>query len=327
MVRYGNRQASLKSPLQTLVLRIALAALCVTSAFPLNAKTVAIVVSQDSASYHKIARVIEQELKVDQRLQVRRLGIAEIGAGGSALADADLLLTIGHEAALLALQQRGARPLLCAFVSESAFETAVLQHFDSIDAGLKAGIWALYFDQPAERVFQLARKIVPEARTAGLALGPVLQTQQQNLEKLARQVKLELRTAVVAANDNPVKTLKPLVQQTDLMIALPDKALWHSQTAKWLLYLAYRRSKPVIAFSARFTEVGAVASLFTKPQDIAEQAAKISRLMLDQPSPGQIYWPDKFHIRTNLSVARSLGLKLLDAKDYQRQIMLAEGSP
>ena len=166
--------------------------------------------------------------------------------------------------------------------------------------------------------------IVPAARVAGLALGPVLQTQQPSLEQQARQVELELRTAELSPDSNPVKILEPLVAQTDLMIALPDKAQWYSQTAKWLLYLAYQRSKPVIAFSARFTEVGAVASLYTDPRDIADQATTITLEMLDRHGPGQIYWPEKFHISTNPSVARSLGLRLLDEKDYQSKIRSGE---
>lgn len=324
MLTYGSRQPQLKSPFRALVYRVALAVFCIASSLPLHAKTLAIIVSLDSARYHEIARNIARELQSIHKLQVVQLKSSEIDPRGTALTDADILLTIGNEAAGKVLQQRDARPLLCTFLSQSAFETDLLQHFDSIDAGLKSGISALYFEQPPQRIFQFARMIVPDAQVAGLALGPVLQAQQPSLEQQARQVKLELRTAVVSPDSNPVKILEPLVAQTDLMIALPDKAQWHSQTAKWLLYLAYQRSKPVIAFSARFTKVGAVASLYTKPEDIAEQATTIALEMLDKPGPGQIYWPEKFHISTNPSVARSLGLQLLDEKDYRSKISSSE---
>jgi ABC-type uncharacterized transport system substrate-binding protein len=319
VVTYGSKQPQLRSPFRALVYRLALAVFGLVS-IPLHAKTLAIIVSLEGARYHEIARDIERELQSTPKLQVLRLKSSEIDPRGTVLAAADILLTIGNEAAEKALQQRGARPLLCTFLSQSAFETELLQHFDSIDAGLTAGISALYFEQPPQRIFQLARMIVPEARVAGLALGPVLQTQQPRLEQQALQVKLELRTAVVSPDSNPVEIFEPLVTQTDLMIALPDKAQWHSQTAKWLLYVAYQRSKPVIAFSERFTEVGAVASLYTKPRDIADQATAITLEMLDKPGPGQIYWPEKFHISTNPSVARSLGLRLLDEKDYRSKI-------
>lgn len=320
MLTHGSRQPQLKSPCRALVYRIALAVFCIVSSFSLQAETLAIIVSLDGARYHDIARNIARELQSTRKLQVVQLKSSELDPRGRALTDADILLTIGSEAAGKALQQRGTRPLLCTFLSQSAFETELLQHFDSIDAGLKSGISALYFEQPPQRIFQLARMIAPDAKVAGLALGPVLQTQQPSLEQQARQVKLELRTAVLSPDSNPVKTLEPLVAQSDLMIALPDKAQWHSQTAKWLLYLAYQRSKPVIAFSARFTEVGAVASLYTKPEDIAEQATSIALEMPDTPGPGRIYWPEKFHISTNPAVARSLGLQLLDEKDYRSKI-------
>ena len=296
--------------------RIALAVLCACSMPALQAQqSLVIVVSGEDSQLQEIAGTIAQNLDPG-RTRVRRISASR----GDSLADADLVISVGNEAATVALARRDTQTLLCAFVSESTFKQELIRQFGSVAGGLKAGVSGLYFEQPPERMFKLARLVVPGAQVAGMALGPVLQQQKPRLMELAQIAGLELLTAKVSADSNPVKTLDPLVRQADLVMAMPDKAHWHSQTAKWLLYLTYRRSKPMIAFSARYTDAGAVASLHSEPTDIAEQTAAIATSMLDNKGPGAIYWPEKFHVSTNPAVARALGLALLDAKDYERQI-------
>ncbi len=316
MAIYSRISAGVGCGIRSFARRIALAVLCACSIPALQAQSLVIIVSGEDNDLQAIAQSIERGLQPG-RTRVRHLSGPQLDSFGP---DADLVISIGNEAATVALARRDEQPLLCAFVSESTFRQELLRHFDSVASGLEAGVSGLYFEQPPERMFQLASLVVPEARIAGLALGPVLEPQQARLVQLAQRQGLELLTVAIGANANPVKILDPLVKRADVVLAMADKAQWHSQTAKWLLYLTYRRSKPVIAFSARYTDAGAVASLHSRRSDIAEQTTAVARKMLESPGPGAIYWPDKFHVSTNPAVARSLGLTLLDAKDYERQI-------
>ncbi len=327
MVKCGSFSANKKGlRIRALAYCRVLAALCICCIPSLHAERLTIIVSGESAGLHAAALTIERKLQAASTI-VKQLDGPDIGLQEAALADSDLLISIGNEAAAIALRSRNTQPLLCAFVSESTFRQELLKQFDSISAGLQAGVSALYFEQPPERMFELARLVVPDAKIAGMALGPVLQQQQKRLARQAHSSGLELRSIVVGADSNLVKALDPLVRQADLMMAMPDKAQWHSQTAKWLLYLTYRRAKPVIAFSARYTEAGAVASLYTQADDITEQAAAVATKLLAKPGPGAIYWPEKFHVSTNLSVAKALGLPLLDASDYERLLSSAGVKP
>jgi ABC-type uncharacterized transport system substrate-binding protein len=285
----------------------------------LPAQSLVVIVSGEDSSLQAIARTIERDLAPGGK-RVRHVSGPQLASLGTLETDADLVISIGNAAATVALATRDEQPLLCAFVSESTFRKELLKHFDSVAAGLGADVSAIYFEQPPERMFKLASLVVPGARVAGMALGPVLELQQARLLQLAQGQGLELLTLAIEADANPIKTLDPLVKRADVLMAMPDKAQWHSRTAKWLLYLAYRRSKPVIAFSARYTDAGAVASLYSRRRDVAEQTTAVARKMLASPVPGAIYWPEKFQVSTNPVVARALGLTLLDAKDYERLI-------
>jgi putative ABC transport system substrate-binding protein len=244
----------------------------------------------------------------------------------AALRDSDALISFGAAAADSALEFRGDKPLLCALISQSAFTQILSRHFASPQAGLEDGVTALYLNQPEQRFFALTRLLVPGAKSGGAALGPLLASHQAQLVKKAQGVQLELQTAIIDSNSNPVALLDPLVKSVDVMVVMPDKAEWNHQTAKWLLYLSYRRRIPLIAFSKRYTEAGALASLYSSHSDVADEAATLMAAILKQPGPGSIHWPSQFSISTNASVARTLNLPLRSDVYYKQQLTAGEQS-
>lgn len=252
--------------------------------------------------------------------------VVNIDNASLALRDSDALVSFGAAAAEKALEFRGDKPLLCALISQSAFTKILSRHFASQQAGLQAGVTALYLNQPDQRVFELTRLLVPGAKTTGAALGPMLASHQPELVESAQRAQLELQTAIIDSNNNPVAQLDPLVKSVDVMVVMPDKAEWNHQTAKWLLYLSYRRRIPLIAFSRRYAEAGALASLYSSHSDVAAEAATLIAAILKQPGPGSIHWPSQFSVSTNASVARTLGLPLRSSEYYEQQLAAGKHS-
>lgn len=285
-----------------------------------------IILSEDGFKYRAVAKQIVQELQPLHPIKTISIDAAQIAQQSATLADSSMLLSLGSAGAEAALRHRGDKPVLCALISESAFHAILLRHFNSIEAGLQAGVSALYLDQPEQRLYQLAHLISPTAQRVGTALGPNLQSRSTALQAHARSVGLELQTVLVESDRNPVKLLDPLMQSIDMLVVMPDTPEWNNNTAKWLLYLAYRRAKPVIGFSRRYTEAGAVASLYTDTDDVVTETAAIAAQLLDNPVPGSIYWPQRFTISTNHTVARKLQLTLREEQYYVRNIVALEGA-
>lgn len=236
----------------------------------------------------------------------------------------DLLLSLGSKAAARAMENRGNSPLLCALISRDAFLATLEQEHVATDKALQQGIAVLYLDQPTQRIFDLAHLVVPRARLAGTVLGPILQSQEGRLAADARKAGLSLKTGALGDDKNPVSALNNLVAAVDVVVALPDKVSFNRQTARWLLYLSFHRQVPLVAYSRRYTEAGALASVYSAGADVAREAAAISAHMLEQPGAGNIYWPGKFRVSVNHKVARSLHLELRTSEYYATELARLE---
>lgn len=288
-------------------------------------RTVDLVIGDKYRDYRELTALFEKKLQDELPRYTLHFSSTKAKSYAPDPDQADIIVSFGKKAARKALETRGATPLLCVLIGRAAFQSLVKQRYGSTEAGLQAGVSALYLDQPNERIFQLAKLIVPDASSAGLVTGPVLNKQASTLKSQASHVGLDLHTVALKQDTNPVVTLDPLVRTEDVMLALPDKAGISRQTAKWLLYLSYQRGKPLIGYSGRFTEAGAVASVYSSKDDIAANAAELAApLLLNNGGPGVVHPPQHFSVSLNKTVARKLDLDLKSAKHYQREILRLE---
>jgi putative ABC transport system substrate-binding protein len=125
------------------------------------------------------------------------------------------------------------------------------------------------------------------------------------------------------ADRNPLKALEPIIKYNDMFLALPDQARVARATAKWALHLAYRYRKPVIGFSEKYLQAGAIASLYSSPQNFARQTAELLPSILSESSNGDpLYYPRYFTVGLNPRVAANLKITL--ANDIQQQLQASE---
>ena len=104
-----------------------------------------------------------------------------------------------------------------------------------------------------------------------------------------------------------------------------------AQHAKWLLYMAYQRSRPVLAYSQAFVDAGAIAAVYSTPAQIGREAGEIIVRILSDPDSSMAYllamrYPRYFTVGTNRSVARSLGIQLPDATAMTAELQRMESS-
>lgn len=282
-----------------------------------------IVVGGDNFDYQAIARRFGKALQ--ERLGAATPSIEVLKPSHPLAADRyDLLLSLGSKAAARALDHRGNSPLLCALISRDAFLATLEQKGLATDSALRQGIAVLYLDQPTQRIFDLAHLVVPRARLAGTVMGPILQHQETDLVTDARRAGLSLKTSTLTGDENPVSALNSLVGAVDVVVALPDKVSFNRQAARWLLYLSFHRQVPLVAYSRRYTEAGALASVYSASADVAREAAAISTRMLEQPGTGDIYWPGTFRVSVNHKVARNLHLDVRTGEYYATELAKLE---
>ena len=202
------------------------------------------------------------------------------------------------------------------------------QSYDAIKAALPTSrnLSAITLDQPLPRQLALLRHTLPQARTIGVLLGPSSTAQADALEQAAPPL------AVVSEHAEAELLLLPALKQvlaaSDVLLSLPDPRIFNRNTAQTILLTSYRYQKPVIGFSKAYVTAGALAAVFSTPQQIARQAAELI-LALD---PGQaalpsVSHPRYFSVAVNHQVARSLGIEIRDESALTELLRSEEETP
>lgn len=256
-----------------------------------------VLMSENSALYQLVADEIRRSYK--QPIQL----YSADSAPSQALLDKGLNIAIGARACEQLLQHSGNADLICTFIPSTTFES-----LSSLYSNGQRRLSAVYLDQPLQRQLRLARLLAPDAKSIGTMFGPFSSQSKSLFDLTALTEHLTPVSITLDDSDNPIERLKPLIQQSDVFLALPDRALFNRATAKWLLYITLQQKVPVIGFSKTYVEAGALAAVYSTPAQIGRQTGELLReLDLSQPLPQPAY-PKYFNVSSNPIVARTLDL-------------------
>lgn len=292
------------------------------------AAQVLVVLSENSAGYEGVA----QELRAD--LQSERGGSLRIdstvaarlhGIDAHAYETYELVVTVGLGAAQAAtgVQVTAPPPTLCLLIPRQAFRKL------KTSAASRERLSALFIDQPLSRQLDLLRLALPERHRVGVIYGPSSIELAAELGEQAAQRSLRLATATVQASSEVYPALQKVLQDSDLLLLLPDPVAVNADTAYGLLLTTYRADVPVVGFSAGLLKAGALVSLYSTAQQQGRQGARIAARILAHgamPMPPPEY-PDDFTVAVNESVARSLGLHLPAEAELRRALGDADAHP
>ncbi len=296
--------------------------LCLTPGTATAGAAVTFVLSSDASHY----RVVSEGLKERLRAAHPRVETATRLMGEDLPpATGELFVTLGSRATLEFLAAHPGVPQLGLFVTESAWDqsTAV----DELAGDAPKAV--IFVDQPVARYIMLAAALAPEARTLGVALGPVSGQYRDDLQAEAKRRGKALVVADLPPDGNPLRVLTPLIHSSDLFLAVPDQNLFNRNIARWALQLAFKRRIPIIGFSRSYTRAGAVASVFTSPADIIHQAgAWLENYFSPAPPAWGARPPEAFSLHFNRSVATALGIdaERLDDVHQRMKTMVREAS-
>jgi ABC-type uncharacterized transport system substrate-binding protein len=172
---------------------------------------------------------------------------------------------------------------------------------------------ALFIDQPLARQLDLVRRALPGKRQVGVILGPTSAALQNELKLRARERALNLNLAEVTDSAGIYAALQTVVHKSDVLLVVPDPVATNADTVYGLLLSSYRAQIPVVGFSEGLAKAGALVSVFSTARQQGDQGAEIAARVLSGagalPPP---QYPKYFTVRTNPSVARSLGLRMED---------------
>ena len=266
-----------------------------------------VALAEEGGAYDEAAAVLKQELatQID-------LNIAHWRAMFSARdAVPDLIVTVGV-AALDGVVERLGRwdeswarvPVLAIMLPQAVFDAR------QADPQLaRRPFSAALIDQPIGRQLALIKRALPQYQRIGVLAGVQSRQVLDVLDKEAHARGLSVRKSQwVNAAEDVYPALKQAIEESDVILALPDPLIYNSANLQNILLTMYRARTPLIAFSPAYVKAGAVLAVYSTPAQVARRAAEMLRQWQSGRGLPLPQKPREFEVAVNERVAASLGL-------------------
>lgn len=226
-----------------------------------------------------------------------------------------LLVTIGVNAARRVAELQSATPRLYTLIPLS---TAASLNMDESSASTSA----IYLDQPFTRHLNLIKLIGTGKQVVGVLFGPVTQDSSAVLKLAAAELGISIRQETVTEQSQVGPALRRLLEESDLLLALPDPLVYNQNTIFNILLSSYHNQVPVVGFSASYVKAGALLAVYSTPSNIGRQIAETIRQFVTTGSNAlpDAAFPRYFSIEVNRNVARSLDIDLPSAIELQKHL-------
>jgi hypothetical protein len=299
------------------VLLLVLAAACSLFAGAASASSLLVVSDPKSATHQRIVERLAARLegRLDQAGQPVARFVGEQQFAGLGLGEKDrvLVVTIGARAAASTAGVPPGASLLNVFLP--------LATHRNLQQGSAHASAAIVLDQPLSRQLAVARALLPDARRAAM-LGSAQPADPLPLPPgQPNAFGFELRTSLVEEGAAPVDAIRDVLRNGDVVIMTFDPRVYTPVMAKWLLYLASQKQTPIIGFSHALLEAGALASVYSTPEQIADQTIEAIEDWLENGrAPRGIAYPRYYHLGINGRVARQLGVEVPGEPELERHV-------
>jgi putative tryptophan/tyrosine transport system substrate-binding protein len=285
-----------------------------------QAATVALVLSDDSAVYQETADAIESGIGGGHKLV--RVVADKLAASESSLAEAKLMLAVGVKAAEQIAARAGKTPVLAILVPRDWYLKGGRTRLS--EGGRISD--AVVLDQPYSRQMRLIKSSLPGVAKVGVIVGQGHAGQLAEMETAAHAQQLQLVSAVVDSEAGLVEALEKTLAESDTLLAVPDPVALNRNTVQSLFITSYRYRDPVVGYSKSLSRAGALVSLFSTSAQIGRQAGEVAQKLLAGGKHPGLQWPKYFSVSINSHVARSLDIELPAEEDLLRNLQEGSGN-
>lgn len=276
---------------------------------------VTVVLSESSGAYLEFSDALRE------KLLNKNVYLNVVDDPGEAIPEQGLIVAVGMKAAT-AIAGSSAHAILNVFVPRAGYEK--LLHDFPLRAASKT-CSAIFLDQPAERQVRLIEALLPGKRSIGILLDSYPPDDLAQLRQRMAKHKLILHEHKIGPDFPLHVALQHVLDSSDVLLALPDAAIYNSSTIRNILLASYHSGDPVIGFSPSYVKAGALAAVFSTPAQIAAQAAMaIQRYGETRMLPAAQH-SQQFEVSTNEQVSRSLGLTIKSAEELHQEISAIMG--
>jgi hypothetical protein len=227
-----------------------------------------------------------------------------------------LYIAVGTRSLEYLLNEKFDAHILAIFISRVSFQQ-ILSAYGGNTPGLK--ISAIYSDPSPLQQFFLAKHLFPHGPKASVIISSKTAFLKAELEKAAELASIPLHVSVQTEQKNLNKTLHDL-QNSGILIALPDSSVYNKDSIQQIILSAYRRNQSIIGFSRQLVSAGSLATVYSDADDIRQDLIDHISHYIEYKALKPSAYPRSFNIDINERVAKSYNLVLPDKSVLKQRI-------
>lgn len=184
---------------------------------------------------------------------------------------------------------------------------------------------AIFLDQPIERHLRLIKAMLPNKHHIGVLIHKTPVIDLPDLRHRAAKHKLVLHEKQFSEENQLYPALQEILNSSDVLFALPDISIYNVSTMRNILMATYRTGDPVVGFSQSYVKAGALAAVYSTPEQVAEQAVKAILQYGETRTLPAAQHPQLYEVLVNEQVAYSLGLTVKSSAELHQEISAITG--
>jgi putative ABC transport system substrate-binding protein len=165
----------------------------------------------------------------------------------------------------------------------------------------------------ADKQLAIIRKILPQFKTAGLLYDPQRsEWMVRSIQSAASQDGISVKAYSVNKAEAVPNALIEMAGKIDFFWMLPDLTVVSPQTVEFFLLFSMESGTPLLAFSEKYAERGALLAISADPYDMGRQAGEMALHILNGVDANTIPQEDarKAMVTINLTIAKRIGVKI-----------------
>ncbi len=187
----------------------------------------------------------------------------------------------------------------------------VMAVLSEADRALPPNISGVSMEIPPAAYFAAMKQVFPSAKQVGLLYDP------RNSETFVEEASRDARAAGLELSDRKLPdpaglaaALGSMRDTIDILWILPDPTVVTPETIDYLLRFSIQNNIPLFAFSKKYVEMGAIASLDVDPYDMGAQAADIAKGIAAGGKGSVRVYARKTRLSINGKAANKMGVKI-----------------
>ena len=290
--------------------------------FSAHAADVVFVLSKDAKPYQQFVESVRQSLDTSEAGRNITSRVVLIDEYIEAPDSYKLIIPVGTKATRSVVNTNTRQPVLSTLIPSTVYFDVV----NNAQPNIRQKTSGVFIDHPFKRYVDFINQINPEWKRLGLLSS---ENNKQIKEEISgvENGKFKIYHEKVKKTDEVIQTLNRVLEDSNVFLTLADPVILNSSTAHGILLSAYHQKVPVISYLKSYVKAGALAALYSTPEDLGKQVGEYIIKAFDNGFNfvKQEQYPKYFSITVNNRVAHSLGLDNIDQEKIKSVLYKKEG--